>query len=94
MNKPAFRMTDTQDGRYAVEDSEGFVLAGLTRNQARTLRDYLLKQADDIAVLETQVAKSIPTPTTDATEPTGEKPYLPGTEGMGPEMLALLDKLK
>jgi hypothetical protein len=38
-----FRVTDTQDGRYAVEDERGFVLEGLTRTQAKRLKAYLLK---------------------------------------------------
>jgi hypothetical protein len=49
MHYTSFRITDTQDGRYAVEDQSGFVLEGLTKTQARKLKAYLLKLAAEAA---------------------------------------------
>ena len=48
LNYTAFRVTDTQDGRYAVEDERGFVMEGLTRSQAKRLKAYLLKMKAQI----------------------------------------------
>jgi hypothetical protein len=52
-NDRTFRVTDTQDGRYAVEDERGFVLEGLTRTQAKRLKAYLLKLRAEAARPET-----------------------------------------
>jgi hypothetical protein len=48
MADTSFRITDTKDGRYAVEDERGFVLEGLTKTQADRLKAYLLKLQADI----------------------------------------------
>jgi hypothetical protein len=54
MTETAFRITDTQDGRFAVEDEKGFVLEGLTKNQADRLKAYLGKMKGEIDKLKPQ----------------------------------------
>jgi hypothetical protein len=64
--KHAIRFTETDDG-CVVYDHEGIVVAGLTRNQAKSLKGYLMKVWNIVEDLEDKVAQ-IPTLAASTTE--------------------------